>query len=169
MPNIEMQEPNIFIIDEDRYNGAYSYHKYTAWLNKIPNDINADHTACADMWYRLKEEGHIYGGGKTPDKALCDLLKKLEKSGQNECCVKGVVLYTGVYETKKKLEKNRGILLEDHEAMESFYPKSLYFKMGTVHLRSRIVMGRPMATCVSLSQEHLQVETTEPVFDPCTL
>lgn len=64
----------LVLIDEDRYGGAYSNHSFTAWLNTVPDQIDAGDSGCEEFW---KENDVVFGGGSTPDDAVADLMDKL--------------------------------------------------------------------------------------------
>ena len=81
MNNILLPELEIYplVIICDRYTGAYSGGKYTAWnkyLEYIPDEIEADDTTCSYYWNGCKE---IVGKGDTPNEALTDLYNKLNE------------------------------------------------------------------------------------------
>jgi hypothetical protein len=91
-----MHVQNIIFIDEDRYNGAYSGHEYTAWVGGIPDDASGGDSTCYEFWDTNKV---IFGGGNTPDEAVADLFKKLWVPGgpyENYCPT--LILYTGIYD-----------------------------------------------------------------------
>ena len=57
-------------IVQDRYGGAYSGGKYTAWhldFEEIPEEINSEDTICHDFWV---ENEIIVGKGNTPLEAV---------------------------------------------------------------------------------------------------
>ena len=62
-----------------RYGGVYSEAKWLAW-NKYNNDLpsgwNAGDVPCGNFWCDYKEP---VGKGNTPDQALEDLERQLEK------------------------------------------------------------------------------------------
>lgn len=72
----------------DRYNGAYSNAKYTAWnldSDDIPDGPNSEDIECLHFWEEIKRERTIcVGRGETPNDALLDLNKqiKLVKNGR---------------------------------------------------------------------------------------
>lgn len=69
-------------IVSDRYNGAYSGGKYTAWNldpDKIPTEINADDTTCRLFWIDLTIDNKIpHGVGKTIEEAVGNLYLVLD-------------------------------------------------------------------------------------------
>lgn len=65
---------NIVYVDTDRYGGSYSGYVYTAWLNSVPEDVDAGDFYCGVFWDKNKI---IFGGGNTPDEAVKDLFDKL--------------------------------------------------------------------------------------------
>lgn len=67
-------------IDEDRYNGAYSDHTYTAWMGARPDGISDPDPTCQAFWDKWKDKA-IYGGGETPQEAYLDLVKKHDDLG----------------------------------------------------------------------------------------
>lgn len=88
---------NIIFIDEDRYTGAYSGHRYTAWVGNIPDDASGGDSTCAEFWDTNKV---IFGGGSTPDEAVADLFRKLwVPDGPYENYCPTLILYTGIYES----------------------------------------------------------------------
>lgn len=63
---------------EDRYNGCYSWGRWTAWNmhhDKIPFGPFADDCSCAEFWH--EEHTFPVGIGNTPDEAIQDLLEKM--------------------------------------------------------------------------------------------
>lgn len=64
-------------IEEDRYNGVYSGHPYTAWCGVRPEDISGGDPCCRQFWETWKDKA-VYGAGSTPQQAFLDLIKKLE-------------------------------------------------------------------------------------------
>lgn len=80
----EFMEDEIYplTIVADRYNGAYSGGKYTAWnllAEDIPEGTEADDVDCYDFW--LTNE-IVCGKGRTVSEALADLYIKLKGGGQ---------------------------------------------------------------------------------------
>lgn len=74
-------------IDNDRYNGTYSGHKFTAWVGDAPDEIGCDDTTCVHFWNGYDEPNHtsfVYGGGDTADQALAELCEVLISSGQDQ-------------------------------------------------------------------------------------
>ena len=117
----------LFIINRDRYSGAFSHYEYTAWVNQTPDGIEAWADYCSDLWKRIrKEENLLYGGGTTPDGDLADLFEKLIKTASDtdgiKCLFRGVICYTGTFGDMTELEKNRCILTDDRDKMISLYP-----------------------------------------------
>lgn len=76
-------------IDDDRYGGCYSGHRFTAWPGLRPDDIDAGDGTCEDFW---KKHGAtaLYGGGTTAKEALHDLLKKISWDTDSIRCIHGV-------------------------------------------------------------------------------
>lgn len=69
----------------DRYNGAYSGGKVTAWncrSDYVPSEISDDDCSCYDIWSDLRETGNYrgvkFGVGNTVIGAVEDLYKKLK-------------------------------------------------------------------------------------------
>lgn len=63
----------------DRYNGAYSDGKYTAWnllAEDIPEGTEADDVDCHNFWL---ENEIVCGKGRTVSEALIDLYFKLQR------------------------------------------------------------------------------------------
>lgn len=71
----------------DRYTGAYSHGKYTAWNDvfyRIPKEVEANDVECLEFWSKFKqgEKRNIFnkllyiGIGNTPIDALEDLKTK---------------------------------------------------------------------------------------------
>jgi len=70
----------------DRYTGAYSGGKYTAWnsqLDNIPPAINGGDIECSEFWADIQIP---VGLGETPDLALSDLAAKLADTKTPENC-----------------------------------------------------------------------------------
>jgi len=66
-------------IKADRYSGAYSRGKYTAWPcgeEDIPDGVFMDDVTCAHEWGVIKSERQHVGIGCTPSVALLDLYLK---------------------------------------------------------------------------------------------
>ena len=66
-------------IKADRYSGAYSGGKYTAWPcgeEDIPDGVFMDDVTCAHEWGVIKSERQHVGIGCTPSVALVDLFLK---------------------------------------------------------------------------------------------
>jgi hypothetical protein len=66
-------------IKADRYSGAYSGGKYTAWPcgeEDIPDGVFMDDVTCAHEWGVIKSERQHVGIGCTPSVALVDLYLK---------------------------------------------------------------------------------------------
>ena len=72
--------PYPLTITRDRYTGAYSGAKWTAWNcepNEIPEGPFLDDVGCAWFW----EENKLpVGLGRTPSIAILDLMNRLEGS-----------------------------------------------------------------------------------------
>lgn len=69
---------------KDRYGGAYSGGKYTAWnmdSHEIPIDIDSDDNMCEAFWVY---NTIIVGKGNTMDEAVDNLAKLLENSIDNK-------------------------------------------------------------------------------------
>lgn len=69
----------------DRYTGAYSGGKYTAWNldpEEIPIDINGEDEVCCNFWGTNKEDKYVIGIGNTVSEALTDLYIKLKKANK---------------------------------------------------------------------------------------
>lgn len=65
----------------DRYNGAYSGGKFTAWnllAEDIPEGIEGDDCDCHSFWL---ENEIVCGKGRTVSEALSDLYVKLKGGG----------------------------------------------------------------------------------------
>ena len=65
------------IIHKDRYNGAYSGAKWTAWncyIEEIPEEIEWGDSECWNFW---EEYNGIVGKGDTPSEAYKDLELKI--------------------------------------------------------------------------------------------
>ena len=79
-PRLKTDDPNrnhqinAIIIDEDRYGGCYSGHKFTAWFKAAPDDIDAGDVMCNEFW---ATNDVAFGGGDAPDEAVADLLEKI--------------------------------------------------------------------------------------------
>lgn len=61
----------------DRYDGAYSRGKWTAWpldRDEVPDEIDADDSIADDFW---SSQPHPVGIGQNPSEAYDDLLKKM--------------------------------------------------------------------------------------------
>jgi len=84
------------VIISDRYTGAYSRGRYTAWncyIDEIPIEIDGDDMECYEFWDEIIKNGYVFkkydnfgnckdihiGIGETPEKAIFDLYYKLEK------------------------------------------------------------------------------------------
>lgn len=72
-------------IVEDRYGGAYSGGKYTAWnvgFDEIPPDIDSDDVWCHNFWNEQENNPtYFVGKGDTVSEALADLYIKLISAG----------------------------------------------------------------------------------------
>lgn len=73
--------PDIYplTVVKDRYNGTYSGGKYTAWKLYpwgIPEAVFGDDNSC---WNYFRSTHDIYGRGDTPDEAVIDLKRRLDK------------------------------------------------------------------------------------------
>lgn len=72
-------------IIEDRYTGAYSGGKWTAfnrYADDIPEEVDDSDVPCFTFWWSTNKEP--VGIGNTPDEALRDLEEKIENSkGEN--------------------------------------------------------------------------------------
>jgi hypothetical protein len=64
----------VIVVDQDRYCGTYSNHKYHAWIGAVPDDASAGDSDCEVFW---TENDVIFGGGPTPDEAIAALFQKL--------------------------------------------------------------------------------------------
>lgn len=64
----------------DRYMGAYSKGKFTAWNldpQEVPKEIDADDSTCRNFWdSKYVKKYVICGKGDTPNEAYQDLNKK---------------------------------------------------------------------------------------------
>jgi hypothetical protein len=70
------------VVVSDRYNGAYSGAKWTAWnnwLSEIPREIEGGDTECWDFW--RDNADILVGKGATPQEALKDLKAKSAAMG----------------------------------------------------------------------------------------
>ena len=67
-------------IEQDRYQGKYSGHRYTAWRGIRPKYIDDVEDVCQAFWEELPEP-LIFGGGSTPKEAFADLIRKLLGQG----------------------------------------------------------------------------------------
>lgn len=75
-----MKEIYPLTIVRDRYTGAYSGGEFIAWpmeYFQIPEDPQADDTACMLFWIWAEGNSIPYGRGKTPEEALRDLQERL--------------------------------------------------------------------------------------------
>lgn len=66
----------------DRYTGAYSGGKYTAWnhdLEDIPPEIDGDDVDCRNFWWGGEADKYNVGKGSTIAEAVMDLARKLPK------------------------------------------------------------------------------------------
>lgn len=66
-------------IVKDRYGGAYSNGKYTAWNLKnwaVPDEISKSDCECSDFWNSTASR-YIIGKGDTIEEAVVDLAKQL--------------------------------------------------------------------------------------------
>lgn len=73
------------VIVADRYDGAYSGGKFTAWnaeFDEIPPEIVMEDCVCADFWNTARENGYIIGVGDNPREAALDLYINLKWSRQ---------------------------------------------------------------------------------------
>ncbi len=61
-------------IDNDRYGGAYSGARYTAWNGFAPEDIDAGDGTCEHFW---TSNSRICGKGDSPKEAFVDLRRQL--------------------------------------------------------------------------------------------
>jgi hypothetical protein len=64
----------------DRYSGAYSGGKWTAFNlspEDVPGGIDQDDLTCASTWEELKASGARVGFGSNPQEAYEDLARKL--------------------------------------------------------------------------------------------
>lgn len=64
----------------DRYTGAYSGGKYTAWnhdLEDIPPEIDGDDVDCRNFWWGGEADKYNVGKGSTIAEAVMDLARKL--------------------------------------------------------------------------------------------
>lgn len=70
-------------IVRDRYGGAYSGAKFTAWhceAESIPEGVNGDDVSCGESWDEISyspEWEHQIGYGNTIDEAIEDLFDRL--------------------------------------------------------------------------------------------
>lgn len=60
-------------IDRDRYGGAYSHARFTAWIGDAPYDVDAGDGSCEDFW---AGEVPVHGRGDSALDALRDLTAK---------------------------------------------------------------------------------------------
>lgn len=66
----------LVVIDDDRYDGAYSHAPYTAWWGIPPDDIDSGDTDCDIFWHENPDV--LCGKGLSPQEALKDLIAKIE-------------------------------------------------------------------------------------------
>lgn len=110
------------VIISDRYCGAYSGGRWTAWhrnYDDIPEEIDSDDSDCMNFWGGNDE---IVGLGDTPEESYNDLIiKKGKQSGENNI----------FDEWEKKLKKDYG--LENNFYTSKFFRKMAWdagFKAG---------------------------------------
>lgn len=74
----------------DRYGGVYSEGSFTAWneiFHRLPKEIDDSDIPCGDFWGEFEQgkllnvfkEPLYVGVGETPQKALNDLMKLINK------------------------------------------------------------------------------------------
>ena len=69
----------------DRYDGAYSGGRFTAWgmdFDEIPPEIAMEDCVCADFWQHAKDNGYIIGVGDNPREAALDLYVNRKWAGR---------------------------------------------------------------------------------------
>lgn len=74
----------------DRYNGAYSHAKWTAWAcmpGVVPAEVSGDDTSCWDFWENIPADSPTFGRGNTPDEALLDMKGKISRIKLSESIV----------------------------------------------------------------------------------
>lgn len=124
-----MRHADVILIDEDRYNGLYSAHRYTAWCGLIPDEVNSDEKTCKQFW---EENLTVFGGGNDPDEAVLDLFTKLHKliDGLKDSvyfpCVPRFVYYTGYVKDNHWVKLRHVCIYEDYR-FPVLYPKSDMF------------------------------------------
>ena len=78
MKTIQQKQTQPVFLNTDRYMGAYSGAKYTAWLDRPPKEITANDVKCAQFWHAGEEKGkRLHGKGSTKALAVTDLLQKV--------------------------------------------------------------------------------------------
>lgn len=96
-------DQQIIQIEEDRYGGVYSDHRYTAWRGVRPDEISDGQTDCAEFWDKWKDKA-VYGGGETPQEAYLDLVKKIDGLGimvEDDGTCRGPLLVVMIYQYGK--------------------------------------------------------------------
>lgn len=72
-----MTDPDRIVIVRDRYSGAYSHARYTAWWHEEPDEVESDDVTCSLWWEAQRGKStRVVGLGYTQQKALVDLLNK---------------------------------------------------------------------------------------------
>lgn len=70
---------------KDRYTGTYSGGEFTAWAlepEDVPPEIWYDDVPCMNFWWNRPDDDDVIAGrGKTPEEAIENLSKRLEKAG----------------------------------------------------------------------------------------
>lgn len=121
---------DVIVIDEDLYDGTYSGHSFTAWINRIPFNASGGDGDCEEFWSSNKV---IFGGADTPDLAICDLLKKLDVlfdnppegvDAQYVPCRPRFVFYTGCFEGSPVHKKTRAVCIDAGQMFVTLYPRT---------------------------------------------
>lgn len=63
------------VVDDDRYSGAYSNARHTAWIGPPPEDIGGDDLSCSLFWEdQMAQPDDPFGRGETETDAILELL-----------------------------------------------------------------------------------------------
>lgn len=80
-PDLENLDVYPLTIVSDRYGGAYSGGRFTAWCldsTKVPADIHEDDVTCHNFW---EDPLVLAGRGRTIERALNDLKRRMLRRG----------------------------------------------------------------------------------------